>query len=265
MSKEFWQLQLVKKSLKKKEKLDFLNKELLIENQFISLDLGCAQGILSYFLRQKGGFWVSTDQDFVNIKTSKELLKKNLVQIGTDFLPFHNESFDAVISLDYLEHLENDESCLKEINRVLKFGGQVIIATPHSGKFFILHKLRSLLGMKLEFYGHKREGYSLKDMKTKLEKAHFYLTKYRTFSKFFSEFLELMLNFFYIKLLSPKAPFNLRDGHIRPATSDEFKSKKNAFKIYSFCYPLVWLISKLDKLLFFQQGYGLMIWAKKVH
>lgn len=264
MNGEFWQLQLIKKSLKKKERLKLLEKNLKIEPASISLDLGCAQGILSYFLRQKGGLWVSSDQDFINLKTSQSLLKDNIVQTGSGFLPFKSEIFDKVVSLDYLEHQEDDDLCLGELHRILKKGGQLILATPRTGKLFLLHRLRTLIGMKLEFYGHKREGYSLTDLKRKLENVQFTFIKHKTFARFITEFLELLLNFFYIKFFSKKTQYSLRDGHIRPSTADEFTSKKITFKVYSFFYPIVWFISRLDKLIFFQRGYGLMVWAKKI-
>jgi SAM-dependent methyltransferase len=169
-----------------------------------------------------------------------------------------------VVSLDYLEHLDEDDFCLQEIHRVLKNKGQLVLATPQTGKLFWLHKLRSLLGLKLEFYGHKREGYSLHDLREKLEKAGFVLQKHRNFSRFITEFLELILNFVYIKFFGGNAPIDLRDGHIRPTTSEEFSTKKTTFRLYSALYPLVWLISRLDKALFFLKGYGLMIWAKRM-
>jgi len=266
MTQEPWQLQVFKKSIKKKEKLHILQKNLKIDPSLIILDLGCAQGTLSFFLRQKGGFWISTDQDFENLETTKSLLKENLVQIGESSLPFKSQSFDLVVSLDYLEHLENDDQCLEEINRILKKEGRLVLATPRTGKFLILHKLRSALGLKLEFYGHKREGYSLKELEEKLIKTNFQIQEHKNFSRFFSEFLELLLNFFYIKFLSYriKRKGKLRDGHIRPSTSNEFKSQKKPLKIYSFVYPIVWLGSRLDKILFFQKGYCLMVWAKKI-
>jgi SAM-dependent methyltransferase len=264
MVQEPWQLQIAKKSLKKKEKLKLLEKNLSVEPSAVILDLGCAQGILSHFLRQKGGLWVSVDQDLANLKTSQSLLKKNIVQIGAGVLPFKSGSFDMVVSLDYIEHLDDDDLCLQEVQRILKKNGQLILATPRSGKFLLCHRLRALFGLKPEFYGHKREGYSLDTLRTKLEGAQLLMEKHRTFSRFFSEFLELFLNAFYLKAFSPKTPVGLRDGHIRPSTSAEFESKKKAFRAYSFIYPLIWLISRLDKLLFFLKGYGLMVWAKKV-
>ena len=258
-----WQLQMVKRSLKKREKLKLLEKHLDIKSTDVVLDLGCAQGILSYFLRQKGGFWVSADLDLVNCKTSLDLLQTNIIQLGTDSIPFKDNSFDKVVSLDYLEHLDDDDGCLKEINRILKKDGELLLATPRTGKVFLLNKLRPFLGMKMEFYGHKREGYSLKNLTKKLDRTGFSPIQHKSFSRFFSEFLELLLNFLYIKLFRPKDPIGLRDGHIRPTTSDEFSSRKKAFRMYSYIYPLVWLITRLDNIFFFQRGYGLLIWAKK--
>jgi 2-polyprenyl-3-methyl-5-hydroxy-6-metoxy-1,4-benzoquinol methylase len=237
--------------------------QLEIDPSFIILDLGCAQGILSYFLRQKGGHWVSADLDFENLKTSQALLKTNLIQLEPGILPFRAGSFDMVVSLDYLEHLEDDDLCLTEIHRVLKKNGQLILATPHTGRIFLLHKLRPLLGLKLEFYGHKREGYSTKDMMEKLEKCRFRVEKKLTFSWFFSEFLELLINVLYRKLTVTKHTKSLRDGQIRPTTEAEFNAKRKTFKLYGFIYPAVWLCSKLDKLLFFQKGYSLLVWARK--
>ncbi len=263
MNGEPWQLQMVKRSLKKREKLKLLDKHLDINPTDVVLDLGCAQGILSYFLRKKGGLWVSADLDLVNCITSFDLLKNNIVQLGTVCLPFKDSTFDKVVSLDYLEHLDNDLGCLEEINRILKKDGELLLATPRTGKVFLLNKLRPFLGMKMEFYGHKREGYSLKDLNKKLDITGFAPIQHKSFSRFFSEFLELLLNFLYIKLYQPKDPIGLRDGHIRPTTSDEFSSRKKAFRMYTYIYPFVWLLTRLDNLFFFQRGYGLMVWARK--
>lgn len=266
MAKEAWQLQIFKRSIKKKEKLRLLQKNLDVDSDMVILDLGCAQGILSFFLRQKGGFWVHTDQDFENLKTTQSLLKRNLLQLETGILPFKTQAFDLVVSLDYLEHLEDDEQCLEEIMRILKKNGQLVLATPRTGKFLILNKLRPVLGLKLEFYGHKREGYRLKELEKMLNKAHFQVVRQKTFSRFFSEFLELLLNLFYVKFLSRKiqGKGRLRDGHIRPSSYQEFKSQKKSFKIYSFCYPIFWFFSRLDKVLFFQKGYSVIVWARKI-
>ncbi len=263
MRDEHWQLQVSSKSLKKREKLALLDKHLSIDALSVNLDLGCAQGILSYYLRQKGGQWLSCDLDFLNLKTSSELLEKNLIQIPPDALPLKKESLDRVISLDYLEHLDDDLLCLQEVHRCLKPGGEFILAVPRTGRLFVLHRIRPALGMKLEFYGHKREGYTLNDLKKLLAKAGLEYTRHKTFSGFLTELVELVLNLAYTRLFSSGEPQGLRDGHIRPTTSNEFTSQKRAFKAYSLVYPMIWLLTRIDRLFFFQRNYGLIIWATK--
>lgn len=46
-------------------------------------------------------------------------------------LPFEDNSFDLVYSLEVIEHVKNYQSMVDEIYRVLKPGGQVFIQTPN--------------------------------------------------------------------------------------------------------------------------------------
>ncbi len=263
MSEEPWQLRLVKKSLKKKEKIKLLQKTIPVRLDRKALDLGCAQGILGYFARRRGGFWVHADEDLVNLQTAKDLLGENLLMLRGESLPFKDASFNIVLCLDYLEHIDADDRALIEISRVLKPGGEFIVVTPHTGSFFLLHKLRSAVGLRLEDFGHKREGYSTAELTAKLGRAKLRVEKRVTTSRFFSEFFELLLNFVYIKLLSPRSNASRRDGHIRPASREEFRAQEKSFALYSLLYPFVWFLSRLDTLLFFQKGYSLMVWARK--
>jgi SAM-dependent methyltransferase len=257
-----WQLQIVKRSLKKKEKLDLIDKHLRVRPGERILDLGCAQGILSYFLRKKGGTWVSADLDLTNLRSSRALLDGGLVQMGSPDLPFRDGVFDQVVCLDYLEHVDADAATLAEVRRVLKPGGRFLLITPHDGGFFLLQKIRPSVGLKLEFYGHKREGYSLPGLRRMFAAAGLRLTGHTTYSRFCTELLELILNALYVNILSTKPQNKLRDGHIRPSTSDEFAAQKKAFGIYKIIYPFLWLASRLDTLLFFQRGYAIMVWGE---
>ncbi|HEX2695302.1 MAG TPA: methyltransferase domain-containing protein [Acidobacteriota bacterium] len=259
-----WQVRIAERSIKKRDKLRLLDKWLAYDPSRTALDIGCAQGILSWYLRKKGGFWASADQDMANLKAAKELLGKGLVRMPEGVLPFRSAAFDVVTCLDYLEHIDNDDECLRECRRVLKDGGEVVVVTPHTGRLFLLNRLRATLGMKLEFYGHKREGYSKKELVAKLEASGFEVVRTRTYSKFASELIELALNLAYIKLTA-RGPTKqaLRDGHIRPSTAEEYDAHSGKLKLYSAVYPLVWLISRLDVFLFFLKGYSIMILARK--
>lgn len=264
MNETPWQIRIAGMSIKKRDKLRLLDRSLPFDPDRTALDVGCAQGILSWFLRRKGGFWVSTDQDTANLEAAREILGTNLVRMPAGILPFRAGAFDLVTCLDYLEHIDNDDECLRESHRVLKDGGEFIVVTPHTGRLFVLHRLRSALGMKLDFYGHKREGYSRKDLAAKVRAAGFEVTRTKTYSKFFSELIELVLNCAYIKLFSGKGGGRrLRDGHIRPSSGEEYRAQEGRLKLYRIVYPLVWLFSRLDYALFFLQGYSVMIWARK--
>ncbi|MFW6160379.1 MAG: class I SAM-dependent methyltransferase [Acidobacteriota bacterium] len=263
MDEDSWQLQLFRRSIKKKDKLRILSEEIKIDENDIVLDLGCAQGLLSYFLKQKGGCWIHADLDFPNLKSSVPLLKRGLIQTGPRKLPFKTGCFDKIISLDFLEHVDDDLHCLQEIKYLLKPKGELFLTVPHTGRFFLLHRLRPLFGIKPEDYGHIREGYSLKTLKQMLEEAGFRVEKHRHFSRLFSEFIELLINAVYIKFLGQKESPGLRDGHIRPMSDQEFREKGKAFQLYSLLYPFIWLISRLDKILIFHKGYSLYLKARK--
>jgi SAM-dependent methyltransferase len=263
MSEEPWQFRLVRKSLKKRDKLRLLEKTIPLSEDRVALDLGCAQGILGYFARKRGGRWVHADEDLSNLRTARDILERGLVQLSGENLPFRDGSFSLVLCLDYLEHIEDDDRALAEISRVLRPGGGFIAVTPHTGRFFLLHKLRAALGLRLEDFGHKREGYSIPELNAKLERARLHLETKTTYSRFFSEFFELILNFIYIKLLARRPAVERRDGHIRPATQEEFEAQEKTFTLYSLIYPVIWALSRLDTVLFFQKGYSLMVWARK--
>lgn len=50
-------------------------------------------------------------------------------------LPFDGKSFDLVISVEGIEHLENQYQLASEISRILRDGGQAIITTPNITNF----------------------------------------------------------------------------------------------------------------------------------
>ncbi|RMD82912.1 MAG: methyltransferase domain-containing protein, partial [Lentisphaerae bacterium] len=103
---EPWQILMARRSFKKREKLHIL-KQLLypIPDDWHCLDLGCARGSLSYFLRQWGGRWVSVDLDRDNVMSTHQLVHQGVLQVGPGPLPFRPASFDLVVSLEVAEHL----------------------------------------------------------------------------------------------------------------------------------------------------------------
>lgn len=48
----------------------------------------------------------------------------------SEHLPFSDESFDVVCAFDILEHVEDDRRLLKELRRVCKSGGRLVLTIP---------------------------------------------------------------------------------------------------------------------------------------
>ncbi|MDP2672025.1 MAG: class I SAM-dependent methyltransferase [Candidatus Daviesbacteria bacterium] len=68
-------------------------------------------------------------------------------------IPFPNEQFSTVISVDVLEHIKNDDKAIKEIFRVLQDGGLLILHVPNKNQRHILFE------KPVEHKDHVREGY----------------------------------------------------------------------------------------------------------
>jgi 2-polyprenyl-3-methyl-5-hydroxy-6-metoxy-1,4-benzoquinol methylase len=99
------------------------------------LDAGCGEGVLSWYLAERGATVTAMDISRPNLENAKTFLEKKgvldrvtLVQGDAENLPFPNESFDVVISSHVLEHLPDFDKGLAELRRVTK--GRAIVALP---------------------------------------------------------------------------------------------------------------------------------------
>ena len=92
------------------------------------LDVGCGTGanleMLSRFGRAEG---VDVSDEALEFCRSKGLrVHKGLAED----LPFADEEFDLVTGLDVVEHLDDDVAGLREMRRVLKPGGRIMVFVP---------------------------------------------------------------------------------------------------------------------------------------
>ncbi len=100
------------------------------------LDLGCGDGKISKFLKDKTGVdVVGVDISPIAVRKAKELGVEAVVGDAEGKLPFNNNTFDAVFWGDNIEHLFNPELTGLEIKRVLKDGGRLVLSTPNCGYF----------------------------------------------------------------------------------------------------------------------------------
>ena len=97
------------------------------------LDLGCGTGHLSRMLERDNRI-VSYDPAFEGVKTTRERRRTRgaFVVGGGEHLPFRDESFDAILLIDVLEHIADDAGVAREARRVLRPGGRVLCMVPEN-------------------------------------------------------------------------------------------------------------------------------------
>lgn len=94
------------------------------------LDIGCADGTLTAkidsFLPKAN--LTGLDLYFKAIKLAKKIYPQvNFVVADARSMPFGDNNFDAVVCVEALEHIPNNHLVLKEIKRVLKKSGKLIV------------------------------------------------------------------------------------------------------------------------------------------
>lgn len=136
------------------------------------LEVGSYPFIITRELRKKGYMVYGTD-----IRYKKPHLNVERTDIEIDGLPFRDNFFDSALMMQVMEHLgRNPIMALKEIHRVVKPGGLLILSTPN---FFHLRNITKLLftGVQHELHniikhedytGHIRT-YTRKELKIMLE------------------------------------------------------------------------------------------------
>lgn len=99
------------------------------------LDVGCGDGVLLSFVKKKLDDY---SLEFYGIDLSaeailiaqKQIKNGHFVKSTVYKLPFPENTFDIVISTDVIEHVSRPKKMLKEIKRVAKENGNIIIGTP---------------------------------------------------------------------------------------------------------------------------------------
>ena len=115
------------------------------------LDLGCAEGYVTFRLAEKSPHVTGMDISDNKLKKTDEVGKMFKPVKLPDFvcadanerLPFNDNEFDAVLCLETLEHTISPEMVLKEISRILKPGGRAILSIPTWSQYSWIHVLRN--------------------------------------------------------------------------------------------------------------------------
>ena len=119
------------------------------------LDLGAGNGLVSQFLLNKGYEVYALEWTKAGVENLSNLGVKAVQQdIENTPYEFPNDFFDEVFWGDNIEHLFFPEIVAKEIHRILKPQGRLILSTPNHG--WIINRLYYLIkGVPRRTEGHR--------------------------------------------------------------------------------------------------------------
>jgi 2-polyprenyl-3-methyl-5-hydroxy-6-metoxy-1,4-benzoquinol methylase len=123
--------------LQYQEKVKFV-LSLLPDLPKVGLDVGSSAGGLSVAFAQQGILMQGVEPSLPGVEVSRQRAAR--LGIGNAFfsqgvgeeLPFENDSFDFVISLAVLEHVQNIPAVVSEVFRTLKPGGYAYFEVPNN-------------------------------------------------------------------------------------------------------------------------------------
>ncbi len=258
-----WQLRLFSKTLKKKQKLRLLLDQIgdVTGKRCLLVTNGDNNGALNHHFRAHGGDWTWVENEEEHIAEMTALLGERVFPGRASRIPVEDAGFDVVVTIDVHEHLDDCSAFNRELFRVTRPGGIAVVTTPSGDPWKPVTVLKNLVGMTKERYGHKVIGYNVRQHRAMLRQAQLEPVAAGSYSKFFTEMLELMINFAYVKVLSRKGQARVKAGTIAPSSGEQLRAVEKQYRAYALAYPLLWMVSKLDLLLFFFRGYAVSVVA----
>lgn len=97
------------------------------------LDLPCGAGAFSRRLLELG-YDVSA-ADIAHVEPFKIDIGRRILTDFNQPLPYADMSFDGIVSIEGIEHLENPTGFLRELKRVTVPGGKILLTTPNPDSF----------------------------------------------------------------------------------------------------------------------------------
>jgi len=249
-----WALALFRRSVLKQRKLAEVTALLGATEGKRCLDLGSDNGVVSLLLRERGGKWSSGDLTEEAVRSIRSLVGTEAYLVEGNRLPFPDATFDRVAVVDMLEHVPDECAFVAELARVTKPGGRLIVNTPHL-KCTALRRLRHALGQTDEKHGHLRPGYSEARLRELLGPG-FEMGQHRTYSRFFSELVDTLINWGVERLGKRSSAKGM------VVTGSDMARHSRSFRLFSVLYPFIWAVTRLDALVP-ASGYMLIAAARR--
>ena len=261
-----WQLQMYRKSLKKRQKVDLLMRlsGATHGKRCLLISGHDNNGAMNHEFRAAGGAWSWGQVYPEGIGEMSEFLGDPVAHIDINRFPYPDGAFDVVIVIDVHEHFSQLDGLNAEIARVVAPGGMAIVTTPNGDTRLPVAAFKRVIGMGPETYGHVVQGYRIRELEQMVTTVGLTPQAAGGYSRFFTEFAELVINFAYVKVLSKKkAHPQVLEGTIAPTSRKELEAVRKEYRMYSLIYPFMYLFSLLDRLVPGKGGYAVAVSARK--
>jgi SAM-dependent methyltransferase len=103
----------------------------------VGLDLGCGDGVNLRWLRPHFESFYGSDYNLLRLMRARQLdvdVRLFMADIGN--YPTEDDAFDVIFFNHVLEHIPDDAAALREVRRILKPGGLLILGVPNEGAAF---------------------------------------------------------------------------------------------------------------------------------
>lgn len=104
------------------------------------LDAGCGSGALSAMLQARGAVVSGVDSSPAMVDLARQRLGPGadlrVADLG-DPLPFEDDAFDDVVASLVLHYLQDWDAPLRELRRVLRSDGRVVLSVPHPSVYLV--------------------------------------------------------------------------------------------------------------------------------
>jgi 2-polyprenyl-3-methyl-5-hydroxy-6-metoxy-1,4-benzoquinol methylase len=149
----------------------------LITKKFAKiLDAGCGPGIFTFEIARRFpestvyGIDIDRDQLETNSRIARKAGLRNCFFEFQDITRLNDTGrFDLIVSVDNLEHLENDDGALVQFHSALKAGGTLLLHVPGYFRRWYFFGWATNFNVR----GHFRPGYTKEEIARKTENAGF--------------------------------------------------------------------------------------------